>query len=213
MVWSPASGKVLTVKRLLRPRILLPLALVGVIVFAAALYLFQPWRLFTTVEVYEAVPTSVTDVNQETTDTPSLAAVPSISAPPGIATDSATQSSAQPVVLAEGILISHEHSTSGTVRILQLDDGTRVLRLENLKTSDGPMLEVWLTDAPVISGTAGWGVFDDGRYVSLGALKGNVGNQNYRIPDDVNLSDYTSVSIWCARFHVSFGAAELKAAT
>jgi hypothetical protein len=48
--------------------------------------------------------------------------------------------------------------------------------------------------------------------VNLGRLKGNQGNQNYRIPADVDLSRYTSVSIWCDRFNVSFGAAELKPA-
>jgi hypothetical protein len=45
--------------------------------------------------------------------------------------------------------------------------------------------------------------------VSLGDLKGNKGNQNYPIPADVDLADYTAVSIWCERFAVSFGAAEL----
>lgn len=84
-----------------------------------------------------------------------------------------------------------------------------MLRIENLDTSDGPMLEVWLAGAPVIDGVDGWGVFDDGAYVNLGALKGNVGNQNYVIPADADLTTLTAVSIWCARFHVSFGAAEL----
>ncbi len=71
---------------------------------------------------------------------------------------------------------------------------------------------MWLTDAPVKEGVAGWRVFDDGRHVSLGELKGNRGSQNYPIPADVNLADYTSVSIWCDRFDVSFGAAALTPA-
>ena len=112
-------------------------------------------------------------------------------------------------MLAEGSFISHEHATTGTVRILELPDGSRVLRIEGLDTSDGPDLKVWLSDQPVIDGVDGWGVFDDGAYVSLGDLKGNRGNQNYPIPADVDLADYTAVSIWCERFAVSFGAAEL----
>jgi hypothetical protein len=88
-----------------------------------------------------------------------------------------------------------------------------VLRIENLDTSNGPDLKVWLTDAPVIEGEDGWRVFDDGAYVDLGALKGNQGSQNYTIPADVDLSDLTSVAIWCDRFSVSFGAAELQPAT
>jgi hypothetical protein len=98
------------------------------------------------------------------------------------------------------------------VRILQLADETRVLRIEGLDTSNGPDLKVWLTDAPVIDGPDGWFVFDDGAYVDLGSLKGNKGNQNYPIPAEVALADLTSVAIWCDRFNVSFGAAELQAA-
>jgi hypothetical protein len=68
---------------------------------------------------------------------------------------------------------------------------------------------VWLADAPVVEGTAGWRVFDDGRYVDLGDLKGNIGSSNYPIPEGVGLATLPSVSIWCARFHVSFAAAQL----
>jgi hypothetical protein len=66
------------------------------------------------------------------------------------------------VTLASGELISHEHATRGAVRILRLPDGSRVLRLENLDTSNGPDLHVWITDAAVIRGSTGWHVFDDG---------------------------------------------------
>ena len=64
----------------------------------------------------------------------------------------------------------------------------------------------------VIDGPDGWFVFDDGEYVDLGSLKGNKGSQNYAIPADVDLADLTSVAIWCDRFSVSFGAAELSPA-
>jgi hypothetical protein len=46
-------------------------------------------------------------------------------------------------------------------------------------------------------------------HISLGKLKGNKGSQNYAVPADVDPSRFTSVSIWCNRFDVSFGAAEL----
>ncbi|MFF5125475.1 DM13 domain-containing protein [Streptomyces syringium] len=114
--------------------------------------------------------------------------------------------------LASGELISHEHATSGKVRILRLADGSRVLRLENLDTSNGPDLRVLVADAPVKKGTAGWRVFDDGAHVSLGKLKGNKGDQNYVLPAGLDLDRYTSVSIWCDRFDVSFGAAALSRA-
>ncbi|KNB53315.1 DM13 domain-containing protein [Streptomyces caatingaensis] len=111
--------------------------------------------------------------------------------------------------LATGSLISHEHTTSGRVRILESPDGTRTLRLENLSTSNGPDVKILLSDAPVKPGRAGWHVFDDGAHLSLGSLKGNRGDQNYALPDGLDLAKYRTVSIWCDRFDVSFGAGEL----
>jgi hypothetical protein len=96
--------------------------------------------------------------------------------------------------------------------VLRLADGSRVLRLENLNTSNGPDLHVWITDAPVKQGTAGWRVFDDGKYTALGKLKGNKGSQNYALPAAVDLAELNSVTIWCDRFNVSFGAAALTVA-
>jgi electron transfer DM13 len=77
-------------------------------------------------------------------------------------------------------------------------------------TSSGPDVHVRLSDAPVKPGKDGWALFDDGRYLDAGKLKGNRGNQNYPLPAGTDLSGYTSVSIWCDRFDVSFGAAALS---
>jgi hypothetical protein len=191
---------------------------VAAVVMAVALPLFQPWRLFTDKVVVEALPG--TDPISMTT---SSSAPPTISGRPDKhpVDPSATQGptatvrtpdtarTAAPGKLAAGLLISHEHDTKGNVAILRLADGSRVLRLEGLYTSDGPDLEVWLSDARVLESKAGWHVFDDGRHRSLGQLKGNRGNQNYAIPAGVELDGFRSVSIWCNRFNVSFGAAEL----
>ncbi len=94
--------------------------------------------------------------------------------------------------------------------MIRLADGRHQLVLRDLSTSDGPDLRVWLTDQPVREGNAGWRVFDDGRYVELGRLKGTHGTQVYDLPAEVDVAHYRSVSIWCVRFSVSFGAAELS---
>jgi hypothetical protein len=117
--------------------------------------------------------------------------------------------SAEPVVLARGELVAHEHASSGTVAVLALPDGSRVLRLHGLRTSNGPKLKVWLSDQPVLPGRDGWFVFDDGRHVDLGDLKGNIGSSNYLLPSDVDIAALPSVTIWCDRFAVSFAAARL----
>jgi hypothetical protein len=47
-------------------------------------------------------------------------------------------------------------------------------------------------------------------FIDLGPLKGNVGDQNYVVGPDVDLSKYRVVSAWCKRFSINFGAASLK---
>jgi hypothetical protein len=114
-------------------------------------------------------------------------------------------------VVGLGEFVTHEHETSGGARLVRNPDGTHQLELAGLNTSDGPDLRVWLTDQPVRTGTDGWRVFDDGRHLELGKLKGNQGDQIYRLPAGVDPAGFRSVSIWCKRFAVSFGAAELRA--
>ncbi|QJY47150.1 DM13 domain-containing protein [Pseudonocardia broussonetiae] len=179
-----------------RPVVLTGLG-VAAVLLVVALSVFQPWKLFVDRTVDEALPVAV-------------AAAPVAAAPVAAAPVAAPAVASGPVELARGELISHEHASSGAVVLLELPDGSRVLRLEDLETSDGPQLEVWLTDAPVVEGRAGWHVFDDGAHVELGELKGNIGSSNYPVPADADLDALTSVSIWCDRFDVSFAAAELR---
>ena len=58
------------------------------------------------------------------------------------------------------------------------------MRLEDLATSNGPDLFVYLS-ANAFDGEEG--VFDDD-YVNLGRLQGNIGSQNYEIPAHVDPS-------------------------
>lgn len=178
-----------------RTKIVIAAVAVAAVAGAAGLYWFQPWRLFTDRTVDEALPSVVPATTPDEAPT-SVTGTP----PP------------QNVLLATGAIVSHEHPSSGSANLIQLADGRVQLALENLATSDGPDLHVWLTDQPVIEGSAGWHVFDDGRYVELGPLKANNGNQLYDVPAGTDLTGLTSVTIWCKRFAVSFGAASLDAA-
>jgi len=47
----------------------------------------------------------------------------------------------------------------------------------------------------------------------LGALKGNIGGQNYPVPRAADPGRYRTVVIWCERFSVTFGYAPLTRAT
>ncbi|MGR8009358.1 DM13 domain-containing protein [Streptomyces hypolithicus] len=199
-----------SMRRIFRKPVIVGVLLAGVLAVGVGLYWFQPWKIWVDDTVQDALPTTALPTTPPPASTPPPSPAAEASTAP--ATESETPA-APPALrtLASGSLISHEHGTSGTAKILRLPDGSHTLRLENLDTSNGPDLHVWLTDAPVKEGRAGWHVFDDGRYVSLGKLKGNKGDQNYVLPAGLDLKNLTSVSIWCDRFNVSFGAAKLTA--
>lgn len=176
----------------------------------AALYWFQPWKLVTDREVNEALAVI---------PSPAGTSAPAAVSPSGSAPASASASAsappaapAGPAVVRAGDFISHEHATTGSARVVRHPDGSHVLELAGLDTSDGPDLRVWLSDQPVRPGTAGWHVFDDGEWAELGPLKGNRGDQTYAIPAGTDLEALDSVTIWCIRFSVSFGAATLAPA-
>ena len=99
------------------------------------------------------------------------------------------------------------HKGEGTATIYTLTDGTRVLRLESFKVTNGPDLRVILTPNADPKGRSD--VTAQG-YVELGKLKGNIGNQNYPIPDDVDPDSVNAVVIYCKPFHVLFSVASLN---
>ncbi len=193
-----------------RPAVLIPAGVVVVVVLVGVLAAFQPWKLIVDEVVDEGLPTVAETSLVEPGATPSpVEEGPEEVAGESAAPESTPAPSPERAITARGEFISHEHGTTGEAQLITLADGSRVLRLANLDTSNGPDLKVWLAAAPVIEGEDGWFVFDDDEYLDLGPLKGNKGNQNYPIPADADISDLTSVTIWCDRFSVSFGAAEL----
>ena len=113
----------------------------------------------------------------------------------------------QIIVEAAGSFIDRSHPTEGSAMVLGDGSGQRFLRFEDFRTDNGPDLNVYLSAAPL---DAPAGAFDDD-FVDLGDLKGNVGAQNYEIPAGLDLDHYSTVAIWCVRFGVVFGTAELIA--
>lgn len=97
------------------------------------------------------------------------------------------------------------HQGSGSATIYQ-QDNSRVLRLENFEATNGPDLYVVLSPNSDPTGPA-----DIGQYLQLDALKGNIGDQNYDLPADIDLSTYHSVVIYCVQFQVVFAHAPLTA--
>lgn len=117
---------------------------------------------------------------------------------------------AEPTILKAGQFqdIDGFHKGSGTATIYRGPDGSLLLRLEDFKVTNGPELHVVLSpyEGPQGSGSRlqspGW--------IDLGKLKGNIGNQNYTIPDGVDIGIHNSVTIWCKPFDVIFSVAVFK---
>src|SRR5580693_4888529 len=119
----------------------------------------------------------------------------------------AAQSSSSPQPLVSGQFYSILHPTAGTATIYRMGDGSRVLRFTNFTTSNGPDVHVYMVAADDAKDSAS--VLRAG-FIDLGTIKGNIGDQNYTLGPDVDLSKYRAVSVWCKRFSVNFGAAPLK---
>lgn len=119
----------------------------------------------------------------------------------------AAQATGVVVTQFEGSFIPRSHPGEGVVKVL--NDGTeqRFLRFEEFETDNGPDLNVYLTTADADADAGDFGV--GGQFVDLGDLKGNVGEQNYEIPTDVDLAEFDTVVVWCVRFGVAFTAADL----
>ncbi len=94
------------------------------------------------------------------------------------------------------------HDAQGLAKIIPLENGGNILRLEDLVVTNGPDLYVYLST-------------DEGAsdFVDLGRLKANIGNQNYPISDGTDLTKYNTVLIWCKAFSVLFGSADLEPTT
>jgi hypothetical protein len=113
-----------------------------------------------------------------------------------------------PQALLKGQFKGYAHPTQGTATIYQLE-GKRMLRLTDFKTSNGPDVRVYLVAAPDVTDDA---TVAKAGFVELGMLKGNIGDQNYDVPDSVDLEKYRAATIWCKRFQVNFGTAPLAPA-
>ncbi len=112
----------------------------------------------------------------------------------------------QIVTLAQGNFIPRgRYSGAGDAVVLNDGSEQRFLRFENFSTDNGPDLRVYLS---VSDADGDSGAFDDD-FIDLGVLKGNIGDQNYEIPPEVDLSVYDTVVVWCVRFATPFTAADL----
>ena len=114
-----------------------------------------------------------------------------------------------PVALATGALMDADdfHRGSGGVTAYRLEDGSQVLRLEDIEVTNGPDLRVLVAPG---HGIADRDALQAAGYIELGPLKGNIGSQNYDFPAGYQIPEQLTVVIYCKPFHVIFATAELS---
>ncbi len=109
-------------------------------------------------------------------------------------------------VVASGsfVTVDQDHPTKGKATIIE-ENGRKYLELDsNFTTARGPAVKVVLhrnSSVPVN--------LRQQDYVTIAPLQSFDGKQRYALPTSVNLDQYQSVAIWCQRFNVTFGYADL----
>lgn len=111
-----------------------------------------------------------------------------------------------PEVLAQGQFgeIDIVHKGTGTAQIIE-QNGKYFLRFEDdFLVTNGPDLYVYLSN----ESEPNHSLESLGAYVDLGTLKGNMGSQNYEIPEEAR--EYRTAVVWCKKFSVLFTYAQLQ---
>jgi hypothetical protein len=108
-----------------------------------------------------------------------------------------------PAEVASGAFESRVHPGEGTATLIDTADGSTVLTFTDFATDNGPDLLVYLVPADAPAGSV------DG-FVDLGPLRGNIGDQQYDVPDDVDAGQGWRVVVWCRAFAVNFTEATLS---
>ena len=76
--------------------------------------------------------------------------------------------------------------------LLELGDGSTVVRLEDIDVQPGPDYDVFLVPGAAAE--------SPGDGVKLDDLRGNVGSSNYDVPADLAVDQPVTVLIWCTAF-------------
>lgn len=120
--------------------------------------------------------------------------------------DPESDRSGGPVAVSSGEFHAVAHPGAGQAIVYRLEDGSYVLRLENLDVFNGPDLYVYAVAAG--DATDDETVLEAG-FLNLGRLKGNQGDQTYALPKNFDPEKHRAISVWCRRFSVNFATAPL----
>jgi hypothetical protein len=180
-------------------------------VIAIALVIFGIWALSPSFynlrvdEAFPAAPAAPTAAMAAPTAAPAAPTAAMAEPTAAMAEPTAATAPVGPVVFRRGTFVAGSFPgdrAEGTATIYRLENGQRVLRLEGFSSTNGPDLFVTLH-------TGANPEKDAGKHLPIAKLKGNIGDQNYGLPAELDLSAYRSVVIWCRAFNIVFGYATL----
>ncbi|MDP3975219.1 MAG: DM13 domain-containing protein [Candidatus Jorgensenbacteria bacterium] len=104
-----------------------------------------------------------------------------------------------PEIVRQGTFVSLAgHSAEGTATLVKAGEKYYVRFEDDFEMTNGPDLFVHFGKNDAYAAEA-----------RLGALKGNVGGQNYEVPEGIDPLTYDEVWVWCRAFAVPFGKAVL----
>ena len=172
-------------KRWVRPKFLIPAGIAAIALGVFVVIWFQPQKLFIDQTVDERAPPAAPKQTE---------AAPEQPAPQ------------QEAISLSGSFRSLAHPTSGQAILEKAGDGNHFVRFENFQTENGPDVRIYLSTAQ--GSASGNDLIKE--FIDLGAMKGNVGSQNYQVPSGTDIAKYRSVVVWCRRFKVGFGVAPLE---
>ena len=173
---------------------LLILIIALIIIIPIAYYLISP--IFKVVELEEESPLEIKDA-MDTMDASTKAEFEKqVDAMKGqiIVMDDTMPSAS---VVAQGNFKSRAHEVEGKAILIE-KDGEKILRFEDFDTINGTDLRIYLSSE-----------LGNDDIIELGKIKATKGNVNYEVPQDIDVSKYKYVLVWCKPFGVLFSYAEL----
>ncbi len=115
--------------------------------------------------------------------------------------------SAATIDQASGSWVKKDYAIKGGWSIEKRNDQNTIVFDKKFKTKNGPDLKVFLSKNS-IAGATGHNATDNAVFVAK--LKKSKGKQEYVLPSDIDLSQYTSILIHCEAYSVLWGGADFN---
>ena len=108
--------------------------------------------------------------------------------------------------LPSGNFIKKKKKLKGGWEVVQRDGNTYIKFADDFSASKGPDLKVFLSPLSVAEAT---GKTAAEGALNIGELQKTKGAQEYLVPAEVNIADYSSVLVHCEKFSVLWGGGDL----